>query len=787
MPYPIYLGSNAVNAVPIITVTAPIVRQNSAPLNFLLPGDATFDELVDRVNGLIGADRDSQPASFYTNASNLSTGTVPLGRLSSANSSANGVVSTTTQTFAGDKTFQNVVSMQSTLSVTGEVTLRANTTRLADTTTPWISTVRTLQIGPRLALYDTGSTATFLYNGYINTAGTLVYTQTAPATLYDTAAGLHRWYTAPSGTANTPITFTEVMSLVANGNLGLGNTAPAHKLRIEGAISSSQEIRVATTGTVTSGFVDFFNGGGWDTVGYRGSANLVIGGYRSSQWTAVELFTAGASRLVVDGSGNVGIGTTSLLGRLTVAGGYAYVTDDGTRRLIMGPDGTGTLVGTTTNHYLRFITNDTERVMIAANGNVGFGTASPANRVHIRGTGAGIGAGNEILRIDTSNGDERLQFGVDDTNDFGWIRAVKAGSELPLWLGATGGAIVAGAAAAQTSFAITTGVWGSGTTGNRGVFASGMVLGATGGDYGVVGYNARFNSSGTFTYAVADTSSLIYFGNGFAFRYAGTGTAGNTITHTTIAKMDSVGNFVVGGDTTYSGTGVTSIKIQAVSYPSLALYQNTTNMGLLWSSTDVMLSAVGSRGIQFQTNDVTRMTVTAGGNVLVGSTSDPGYRLSANGQYAFLALNTGTATGSYSAISHTANTGDNVLLYFATDWSSTPTTRGSITYNRAGGVLAYNTTSDYRAKEVYGPIENTGTIVDALRVYRGKMHGATLERPVMIAHEVREIAPYAVTGEKDAMQPDGTPQYQQLDVSTLVPLLVAEIQTLRARVAALEG
>jgi hypothetical protein len=87
----------------------------------------------------------SQPGSYYTNASNittgtlpiaqlsgnvilttsttginasaLSTGTVPLARLTSANSSANGVVDTTTQTFAGNKTFQNTVAFSANVNM----------------------------------------------------------------------------------------------------------------------------------------------------------------------------------------------------------------------------------------------------------------------------------------------------------------------------------------------------------------------------------------------------------------------------------------------------------------------------------------------------------------------------------------------------------------------------------------------------------------------------------------------------------------------------------------------
>jgi hypothetical protein len=58
---------------------------------------------------------------------------------------------------------------------------------------------------------------------------------------------------------------------------------------------------------------------------------------------------------------------------------------------------------------------------------------------------------------------------------------------------------------------------------------------------------------------------------------------------------------------------------------------------------------------------------------------------------------------------------------------------------------------------------------------------------MLIAHEAQERAPYAVSGEKDAVNEDGTPKLQQMDVSALVPLMIAEIQALRARVAALEA
>jgi len=72
-------------------------------------------------------------------------------------------------------------------------------------------------------------------------------------------------------------------------------------------------------------------------------------------------------------------------------------------------------------------------------------------------------------------------------------------------------------------------------------------------------------------------------------------------------------------------------------------------------------------------------------------------------------------------------------------------------------------------------------LIDSVPVYMGKMKGATQERPMFIAHETPE---YAHTGEKDAVDADGNPVYQQMDASALIPVMWAEIQSLRARLKA---
>lgn len=155
--------------------------------------------------------------------------------------------------------------------------------------------------------------------------------------------------------------------------------------------------------------------------------------------------------------------------------------------------------------------------------------------------------------------------------------------------------------------------------------------------------------------------------------------------------------------------------------------------------------------------------------------------VSAAGSY----IQTTGSAGDGNYIHHTATSGDNIFFYFGTEASFS--TRGSISYNRGSGQVAYNTTSDYRAKDILGPVTNSGEVIDALKVYTGKMKGATFARPMLIAHEAQAVAPYSVTGKKDAVNKDGSPSYQQIDVSSYVPLLIAEIQALRARVAKLEA
>ena len=56
-----------------------------------------------------------------------------------------------------------------------------------------------------------------------------------------------------------------------------------------------------------------------------------------------------------------------------------------------------------------------------------------------------------------------------------------------------------------------------------------------------------------------------------------------------------------------------------------------------------------------------------------------------------------------------------------------------------------------------------------------------------LAHEVSDIVPEAISGEKDAVDDKGNPIYQGIDQSKLVPLLVGAIQELKAEIETLKS
>ena len=112
---------------------------------------------------------------------------------------------------------------------------------------------------------------------------------------------------------------------------------------------------------------------------------------------------------------------------------------------------------------------------------------------------------------------------------------------------------------------------------------------------------------------------------------------------------------------------------------------------------------------------------------------------------------------------------------------------GTISTN--GSSVSYNTSSDYRLKENVATLTNAVTRVKQLNPVRFTWINNPAAGTVdgFIAHEVSPVVPEAVVGAKDATNPDGSIRAQGIDQAKLVPLLVAAIKELTARVEALES
>ena len=199
------------------------------------------------------------------------------------------------------------------------------------------------------------------------------------------------------------------------------------------------------------------------------------------------------------------------------------------------------------------------------------------------------------------------------------------------------------------------------------------------------------------------------------------------------------------------------------------------------SATEIRFATTSSVGTNTGTE---RARIDSSGNLLVGkttaTTTEAGTWLNANIADGYGRINfvKGTASG----------TGATSACGFYYNGSQV----GSITTSSTA--TAYNTSSDYRLKEAIAPMTGALAKVALLKpcVYKWKVDGS--DGQGFIAHELQEVEAGCVTGEKDAVDAEGNPQYQGIDTSFLVATLTAAIQELKAivdaqgaEIAALKG
>jgi hypothetical protein len=189
------------------------------------------------------------------------------------------------------------------------------------------------------------------------------------------------------------------------------------------------------------------------------------------------------------------------------------------------------------------------------------------------------------------------------------------------------------------------------------------------------------------------------------------------------------------------------------------------------SSAGNIVFATNGGGGTAETNIAERARIDSSGRLLVGRTS--------NTDSATLQLSNEAGGANIAMLAVANTTGDSYPCIFRNPNGQI----GAIKTN--GSSTAYNTSSDYRLKEDIQPMTGALAKVAALKpcTYKWKADGSDGEG--FIAHELQAVVPQCVTGEKDAVDVDGNPQYQGIDTSFLVATLTAAIKEQQAIITAL--
>jgi len=257
---------------------------------------------------------------------------------------------------------------------------------------------------------------------------------------------------------------------------------------------------------------------------------------------------------------------------------------------------------------------------------------------------------------------------------------------------------------------------------------------------------------------------------------------------------DASGNVGIG---TASPTGI-------ASYPTLDIkgsaggglrIGSTTNPSYIY--TDAAGMTVGTANAQpltLFTSGLERARIDSSGNLVMASRTG-----SVTGQIQAGRTSSTSSVNGYIVVSASSTDpfsigvkGESATQGFIGFFDSTNTEVGRI--GKSGSNTTYVTSSDYRLKDTIAPMTGALEKVAALKpvTYKWKIDGS--DGQGFIAHELAEVEPGCVTGEKDAVDAEGKPQYQGIDTSFLVATLTAAIQeqqamilTLTDRITALEA
>jgi hypothetical protein len=336
--------------------------------------------------------------------------------------------------------------------------------------------------------------------------------------------------------------------------------------------------------------------------------------------------------------------------------------------------------------------------------------------------------------------------------------------------------------AGNMGLGVTPSAWGSTRKAFQVGTGASLIGSSTGTSFSEQGANVYLNSG----------SSEIYIGTDFASKYrqansvhswyqAASGTAGNAISFTQAMTLDASGNLGIG-----TSSPSARLSVSDTANPKINLLVGTNERAFISYTTATTTASFDSDAdITLSPNNTEAVRVNANGNLLVGTASSifttTKLQVTSSTTQAVGLQQTGGAANACVTSWNTATSGTIYQISFADGASGL--TRGSITTNGTG--TTYGTLSDYRLKHDIQPMIGALAKVAQLKPVTYKWNADDSESQGFIAHELQAVVPECVTGEKDAVDAEGNPQYQGIDTSFLVATLTAAIQEQQALITTL--
>jgi len=447
------------------------------------------------------------------------------------------------------------------------------------------------------------------------------------------------------------------------------------------------------------------------------------------------------------------------------------------------------LINVASNHPLAFNVNATEQMRLTSTG-LGIGTSSPISKLNVNGGTGDTTATDAVFSLTrtTSTGNVesiKLVNTEKDTNYGNFVVQIKttpSGSESPSYYT---NALTLDGQYGNLGLGVTPSAWALGKAVEVGFGGNAVWGNAT----SSVFLTQNMYYDGNFRYKNTAAASNYQQNSGVHSWYvAPSGTAGNAISFAQAMTLDNSGRLLLGatsgttGQLIISSNGATQNSISFVDINGAGRTfvtgpgVGTGNVGD-FGFYDYTASQVGyiytggnSGKWAWYTAGAERARIDSSGNLLVGATTSLQTSIG-NG----VVLNP-NSSGGFINIGHTSSSSGYGYAQFL--YGSSATVIGSITQNGTTGVL-YNISSDQRLKENIVDAPSADVDIDAIKVRSFDfISDKSNVKYGFIAQELVTVAPYAVH------QPENPEEMMGVDYSKLVPMLVKEVQSLRARLKA---